>query len=215
MDTDPIVALVPLRAPGAGKTRLASRLTVEQRAALAGAMLADVCHALEGVPVDRVVVAAGGASAVAAAAALGVEVIHDPPGRPGLDASLRAAASRLRPAGTLLVVTADLPRLTPADVRAVLDADGEVVVAPTLDGGTGALLRRPPGVIETAYGPGSAARHLRLARAAGVRASTVRRPGLSHDLDTWDDLHHLRATDAGPATAAVIASWSLPSSGVG
>jgi 2-phospho-L-lactate/phosphoenolpyruvate guanylyltransferase len=62
MDRHPIVALVPLRAPGVGKSRLAPRLTVEQRATLAGAMLADVCHALERTPLDRIVVAAAGAS---------------------------------------------------------------------------------------------------------------------------------------------------------
>jgi 2-phospho-L-lactate/phosphoenolpyruvate guanylyltransferase len=209
MDTDPIVALVPLRAPGAGKTRLAPRLTVEQRAALAGAMLADVCHALEEAAVDRIVVAAGGASAVAAAAALGLDVVHDPPGCAGLDAALRAAASRLGHVGSLLIVTADLPRLTAPDVAAVLAPDTDVVVAPTVDGGTGALLRRPPAVIPTAYGPGSAARHLRLAHAARRRAATVRRAGFAHDLDTWEDLRHLRGRHVGPATASVLAGLSL------
>jgi 2-phospho-L-lactate/phosphoenolpyruvate guanylyltransferase len=216
MDTDrSIVALVPLRAPGVGKTRLAPRLTVEQRAALAGAMLADVCHALERAAVDQVVVAAGGASAVAAASALGVAVIHDPPGCSGLDAALRAAVGRLGRVGALLIVTADLPRLTTQDVGAVLERDVDVVVAPTSDGGTGALLRRPPDVIATAYGPGSAARHLRLAHDAGVRAATVRRPGLFHDLDTWDDLRRLRGGPLGPATAAALAGMAFPSTEAG
>jgi 2-phospho-L-lactate/phosphoenolpyruvate guanylyltransferase len=210
MDTDPIVALVPLRAPGVGKTRLAPRLTVEQRAALAGAMLADVCHALEDAAIDRIVIAAGGASAVAAASALGLDVLHDPPGCAGLDAALRAAVSRLGTVGSLLVVTADLPRLTGPDVAAVLAADTEVVVAPTVDGGTGALLRRPPSAIRTAYGPGSAARHLRLAHAAGRRATTVHRAGFAHDLDTWEDLRHLRGRRVGPTTASVLAALSLP-----
>jgi 2-phospho-L-lactate/phosphoenolpyruvate guanylyltransferase len=215
MDTDRIVALVPLRAPGVGKTRLAPRLTVEQRAALAGAMLADVCHALEAATIDRVVVAAGGASAVAAASALGLDVLHDPPGCTGLDAALRAAVSRLGTVGSLLVVTADLPRLTGPDVAAVLAADTEVVVAPTVDGGTGALLRRPPSAIRTAYGPGSAARHLRLAHAAGRSVVSVHRAGFAHDLDTWEDLRHLRGQHVGPATASVLAGLSLPDTEVG
>lgn len=204
MEPHRIVALVPLRAPGAGKTRLAPQLSVEQRAALAGAMLADVCHALERSHVDRVVVAAGGSSAVAAAAALGVEAMHDPPDLPGLDAALRVAAARLGRAGTLLVVTADLPLLRAEDVDAVLAEDAEVVVAPTDDGGTGALLRRPPTAITTAYGPDSAARHLRRARTAGLRATSVRRQGLAHDIDTWEDLHRLPRERLGPASAALV-----------
>jgi 2-phospho-L-lactate/phosphoenolpyruvate guanylyltransferase len=209
MDHHPIVALVPLRSPGAGKTRLATRLSPEQRAALAGAMLADVCHALAGSGVDRLVVAAGGAAAVAAAAALGLEVLHDPPDAGGLDPALRAAAARLGPVGTLLVVTADLPRLTAEDVDAVLAADAEVVVAPTSDGGTGALLRRPPTAITTAYGPGSAGRHLRLAREAARRSAVVRRPGFAPDVDTWEDLRRLAVGPLGAATTAVLARLGL------
>jgi 2-phospho-L-lactate/phosphoenolpyruvate guanylyltransferase len=216
MDTDrSTTAVVPLRAPGSGKTRLAPRLTVEQRAALAGAMLADVCHALEGAAIDRIVVAAGGASAVAAASALGLDVLHDPPRCSGLDAALRAAVGRIGDAGTLLIVTADLPGLTAEDITAVLERPEPVVVAPTDDGGTGALLRRPPDAIATAYGPGSAARHLGLAYAAGLPAATIRRHGLAHDLDTWDDLRRLRAGPLGPATAAVLVGMALPASEVG
>jgi 2-phospho-L-lactate/phosphoenolpyruvate guanylyltransferase len=215
MDRHPIVALVPLRAPGVGKSRLAPRLTVEQRATLAGAMLADVCHALERTPLDRIVVAAAGASAAAAAAALGLDVVHDPPGCAGLDAALAAASSRIGHVGTSLVVTADLPRLSPEDVLAVLTADAEVVVAPTLDGGTGVLLRRPPDAIATAYGPGSAARHLARGRAAGRRTATVHRRGLASDLDTWEDLRRLDQRAVGPATRAALAALALPMTEVG
>jgi 2-phospho-L-lactate guanylyltransferase len=204
MDPTPIVALVPLRAPGTGKSRLAGALRVEERAALAGAMLADVCRALAGSPVDRIVVVAGGPAAVAAAAALGVEVMADPPGSRGLDAALRAAANRLPRHGTGLVVAADLPRLRADDVAAVLAVDAQVVVAPTRDGGTGILLRRPPDAVPTAYGPGSAARHLVAARRAGLATAVLERPGPRDDLDTPADLARLRAGDVGPATAALL-----------
>jgi 2-phospho-L-lactate/phosphoenolpyruvate guanylyltransferase len=215
MELTPVVALVPLRSPGAGKTRLAAHLTIEQRAALAGAMLADVCSALAAARVDRIVVVAGGPAAVAAAAALGLEVVADPPGCDGLDSALRAATGRLGRVGTSLVVTADLPRLVASDVRAVLEAEGTVVIAPTSDGGTGALLRRPPDTIPTAYGRRSAARHRALARAAGVPVSLVHRPGLATDLDTWADLRALDRRTVGPATAAVLEDLAPPAAEVG
>ncbi|MEX2504059.1 MAG: 2-phospho-L-lactate guanylyltransferase [Egicoccus sp.] len=201
------VTLVPLRAPGAGKTRLAAWLTPEQRAALAGAMLADVCAALRASPVDEVIVVAGGEAAAAAASALGLEVIADPPGSTGLDAALRAAQHHLgRPDG-LLVVTADLPCLHADDIEAVLAAEGDVVIAPTDDGGTGGLLRRPAGAMPTAYGPASAQRHHAEARRRGLSVATVRAPGFAVDVDTVADLDALASRPVGRATAALLAGW--------
>jgi 2-phospho-L-lactate/phosphoenolpyruvate guanylyltransferase len=201
------VALVPLRAPGVGKSRLAGTLSVEGRAALAGAMLADVTAALGAAPVDRVVVAAGGPAAVAAASALGLETIADQPGARGLDGAIAAAVARLGPVGALLVVAGDLPCLAAAEVARVLDEDAEVVVAPTIDGGTGALLRRPPDACVTAYGLGSARRHLALARAAGRTAVQVTSPGFAYDVDVAADLARLTAPERpalGARTAALL-----------
>lgn len=198
------VALVPLRSPGAGKTRLAPALTPDQRAALAGAMLADVTRALVTAEVDEVVVVAGGTAAAAAGAALGVGVLLDPPGTRSLDGALQSAAARIGPADQLLVVAADLPRLVPDEVLTVLGADAAVVIAPTIGGGTGGLLRRPPGVVGTAYGHRSASRHRRLARAAGVACARVEVTGFRHDVDTWEDLVALRDAVLGPMTASVL-----------
>jgi 2-phospho-L-lactate/phosphoenolpyruvate guanylyltransferase len=196
---------VPLRAPGVGKTRLADDLSVADRAALAGAMLADVVEALRGAPVGRIVVAAGGAAAASAASALGVEVITDPSGVTGLDAALAAATPRLGRADGLLVVTADLPHLRAEDVTQLMAADAEVVVAPTTDGGTGGLLRRPPDACPTAYGRGSARRHLAAARAAGRSSAEVHLAGFAHDVDVVADLRALRDRGRPPLGARTAA----------
>lgn len=212
----PTVALVPLRAPGVGKSRLAGTLSVEQRAALAGAMLGDVATALLASPLDRIVVAAGGPAAVAAASALGLETLPDPEGGGGLDRALAAAAARLGPVGALLVVAGDLPHLGPDDVTRVLDTDAEVVVAPTLDGGTGGLLRRPPDACATAYGVGSARRHLALARAAGRTTARVTAPGFAHDVDVASDLTALSRQQRPPLgrrTAAVLEQFDVAETG--
>lgn len=199
-----VVALVPLRKPGAGKTRLGGGLSPQERAELAAAMLADVAAALRSAPLDRVVVAATGPAAAASAGALGLEILLDPPGDGGLDTAVDAASRHLATAGSLLVVAADLPRLRSGDITAVLDRPEPVVVAPTLDGGTAALLRRPPRAIPSAYGAGSAARHLALAAEAGLAAATIDRAGLRHDVDTWADLRGLVHGDVGAATASFL-----------
>jgi 2-phospho-L-lactate/phosphoenolpyruvate guanylyltransferase len=191
----PVVALVPFRC--APKSRLSDVLDDDARVELATAMLADVLAAVAGAPVDRLVVAAGDPEAARRADALGVEVLRDPADAGGLDGAVAAAATRLPAAATLVVVMADLPRLAPADVAAVVATDAAVVVAATGDGGTGALLRRPPDVVPTAYGPGSAARHAALASTAGVTVSTVRSPGFARDLDTPEDLADLSPGEDG------------------
>ncbi len=197
-------ALIPLRVPGVGKTRLGTVLAPEERAALAVAMLQDVVTAVREGGVTEVVVAAGGHGAAEVADRLGLAVVMDPPGCSGLDAALAAAGTRLGLERDLLVIAADLPRVSGGDVAAVLDGDAEVVVAPTSSGGTGALLRRPAAVIPTAYGPGSAQRHLDLARRAGARTATIDRDGLFHDVDTFTDLAALHEVELGAATAALL-----------
>jgi len=204
------VALIPLRSPGQGKTRLRGVLSTDRRSALAGAMLADVATALRDAEVARIVVAASGPAAAAAASALGLEVSLDPPGSRGLDAAIGAATQRLGPVPSLLVVAADLPRLTGLEVRRVLDEDADVVIAPTRGGGTGGLLRRPGDRIGTAYGPGSGAAHASLARRAGARCATIALPGFEEDVDTEDDLRRLAAAGSlGRATSTLVDSWDL------
>lgn len=194
--------IVPLRSPGHGKTRLRGHLSPDQRAALATAMFADVIAALTRAGMARIVVAARGQAAIEAARDHGIEWLADP-GRDGLDAAIAAASVSVTTHG-LLVVAADLPRLTAAEVRAVTDRDESVVVAPTRGGGTGALLRRPAAVIGTSYGPDSARAHLEAATAAGLTSHLIDRPGFRADIDTAADLAELGQGPVGPATRDVL-----------
>ncbi len=202
------IALVPLRSPGCGKTRLAAALRPEHRAALTAAMFADVISALCASPIDRILVAASGPEAVAAASALGVEAHIDPPWVTDLNDAIDAAAVTLDPAADLLVVAADLPRLSSEDVRRVVTTDAEVVVSPTRDGGTGGLLRRPVGRIPTAYGHDSAARHRELAAAAGATYAEQHTAGFRDDVDIDADLAGLRRGPVGPATSTLLEGWT-------
>jgi 2-phospho-L-lactate/phosphoenolpyruvate guanylyltransferase len=120
--------------------------------------------------------------------------------RPGLGRALATADATAAGAAATLVVAADLPLVAAEDLDAVCAAGARgpaVVVAPTHDGGTGALLRRPPRLIPTAYGPGSAARHLALARAAGASALVVDRQALALDVDDAAGLARAHAAAPG------------------
>lgn len=192
----PVTAIVPLKALDRAKGRLAGELDPGSRQRLSRWMFQRVASALDdAVAVRGVLVVVGDAAGAALAAAHGFEVLREP--RPGLDAALGAADAAVRGAAATLVVAADLPLASGADLDAVCAAGTgvEVVVAPTRDGGTGALYRRPPRIVGTAYGPGSAMAHLAAAVAAGVRGRRLDVAGLALDVDTASSLREAARHD--------------------
>jgi 2-phospho-L-lactate/phosphoenolpyruvate guanylyltransferase len=189
-----VTALVPLKALAEAKGRLASQLTPEARAELAAWMLARVVEACAAAPsVTGLLVIAGDAAAARLATSLGVEVAVVGP--PGLDHAVAAGHELLGPRPATLVLAADLPLATGPDVEAVCTTDADVVIVPTPDRGTAALLRRPPSVIPTGFGPGSADRHAALAAAAGARTRIIERPALGLDVDTAEQLRVAGASE--------------------
>ncbi|HLJ65835.1 MAG TPA: 2-phospho-L-lactate guanylyltransferase [Chloroflexota bacterium] len=183
-----IAAVIPLKRLSDAKSRLAGRLTGAERMQLARSLLERTVMALhESSVVDRVALVT---PEPALAGELGLVGLPD---RGGLNASLEEGArwARTTHADALLVLPADLPLLTGDDIRAVvgrLTGGARVVVAPTRDGGTGALLVAPPGTLPFAFGPGSFDRHCTLARQRGLAVAEIRREGLALDLDTAADL---------------------------
>jgi 2-phospho-L-lactate guanylyltransferase len=107
-----------------------------------------------------------------------------------------------RGASSVLVLPADLPLLTLAEVRGLWEASQQLyasqamVIAP--DGreqGTNALLVRPPGVISYQFGPGSFRRHCALARGLGMAWHIFRSARLGLDVDVPDDLQRYLAVE--------------------
>ncbi|MEX2539915.1 MAG: 2-phospho-L-lactate guanylyltransferase, partial [Actinomycetota bacterium] len=164
-------ALVPVRLAPTAKRRLAHVLSPDQRIALVRRTFEHVVDVLQ----------RAGCSVVALTpepldVPQGVEVWTDE--GPGLNRAVALAAQRLGP--PLLVAHADLPWLETTDVERLIDAEGDVIIARAHDGGTtGLLLRR---LIDPAYGPGSALRHSRSARSAGLTALVVDIPGFARDV---------------------------------
>lgn len=197
----PDAVLVPVKMLGAAKHRLAAVLPASDRRRLALAMLADVLRAAEGFPLRLAVTADPDAEAVGLA--LGFRLVGDPGG--GLNAAVAAgtAAATAAGAASLLVLPADVPLATPDDLDALLRLPSAVVVVPSLDGGTNALLLRPPTAIEARFGPGSAAAHLAAARAAGLTAAEVRPASLALDVDGPGDLERLAHAGAGRESVRV------------
>jgi 2-phospho-L-lactate guanylyltransferase len=90
-----------------------------------------------------------------------------------------------------------------------------IVIVPSRDGtGTNALLRSPPTLFPSHFGPGSFALHLDEAKRCGARVHVMRNPRIELDIDEIDDLRALAGL-ARPdsATAKWLAAHSLTGTG--
>jgi len=185
-----MVVVIPVKPLAQSKSRLAAVLSPEQRAQLSRRLLRRTIE-LAGQAGEVVVISRDSAvrklARQAGAWAL-VEAEAD------LNSAVRQAvrwvAARGGPAA--LVLPADLPRLTLADVRQII-ALGQpapaVVLAPCRrHEGTNALLLSPPQVIAPAFGVNSFSRHYRAAQQAGLEPVVYQSEAVGFDLDVPEDL---------------------------
>jgi 2-phospho-L-lactate/phosphoenolpyruvate guanylyltransferase len=174
-----LAAVVPMKTSDLAKSRLSGVLDGAGRHALVRQMLDHVLATLREAGLDRVHVASADE------------------GTGDLNADVATAARRVQVEGAseLLLVMADLPYLQAADIAAMIDAGrtSPVVIAEAKDGGTNALLLRPPTVLQFAFATSrpSAQFHADHARNVGIEPAIVRRSGLARDIDTPDDLQAL------------------------
>ena len=95
----------------------------------------------------------------------------------------------------VLILPADLPNITPEDVRQLIDsadAGTSVVIAPDHHRtGTNALLVRPPGLISYSFGEKSFSKHMAQVEARGLKAKVLELPCLAQDVDYPEDLTFL------------------------
>jgi 2-phospho-L-lactate guanylyltransferase len=209
----PVVdALVPVKAAADGKARLQCLLSPGQRQALVRAMLRDVVETLRAAPGLRsVAVTSPDAEMLTLAARYGAEPLLEPAGAGGLNGALTAAITQLHAAGAgaVLIVQGDVPEIGPDDVAALLDgiATRAALVrgVPSADGGTSALLLRPPDAVTPRFGPDSFRRHAAVARAAGVAFECCRRPALAVDIDRPEDVGRLLGSTRAPHTREALA----------
>jgi 2-phospho-L-lactate guanylyltransferase len=192
--------LIPVKDLTRAKQRLAGLLAQEQRTALARAMLEDVFAAVAATRgVDARFVISSDAPTLAHARRLGWEVL--PEERQISESHSVDEASRLcqaRGVDSLLRLPIDVPLIEPRDIEELLDARAgspSVVLVPSRDGaGTNALMRTPPALFASHFGPGSLTRHLAEAQRAGANALVIRNPRIELDIDDEADLRAFLAS---------------------
>lgn len=186
-------AVLPVKRFAAAKQRLAAGIDDERRAAVVGAMLEDVLEAIgDARSIERTIVVTSEPRAVELAVAAGAEVIADPDegGHSGAALAGVAHAQELG-ARCVALLPGDCPLLEPRELDRLLTGLPErfVAVVPDRHGtGTNALVLTPPDAIKPAFGEGSCARHVALARDTGIPYAIEELPSLGLDLDTPADV---------------------------
>jgi 2-phospho-L-lactate/phosphoenolpyruvate guanylyltransferase len=188
--------ILPVKRLDWAKSRLNGALSPQQRRSLAEALMRNALLALlNSHALERVVVVSADPEALALAQQNGAAAFAETSGG-GLNQALtdaRAAAVR-QGATSLLVLASDLPLVLPSDVQTFVrenNGPGMILAPDRRRQGTNALLLRPAGAIEFAYGVDSFERHLLLARDAGLNAQVCELPGLAFDIDLPEDLDDL------------------------
>jgi len=177
------VVLVPVKAFGAAKARLAPTLDAAGREALAREMAGRVLAAAAPLPVAVVCDDDG----VARWAARHGALVLPEPGR-GLNGAVEAGVERLAAAGAteVLVVHADLPFAH--EVAQLAGFGGVTLVPDRRDDGTNVACVPAGAGFRFHYGPDSFARHRAEALRLGLPCRVVRDPELTWDVDVPGDI---------------------------
>jgi 2-phospho-L-lactate/phosphoenolpyruvate guanylyltransferase len=209
------VILIPVKEQIRAKSRLSDLMTAAERAALAWAMFEDLIAALRPLP-NPVILATNSRRAAERIASLSWRVIWEE-SQTSESASVDQASRILASEGiaAVLRLPADIPLAQSGDIAALFAAlpaaEPSAVMVPSLDGrGTNALLRTPPGLFPSMFGPDSFHLHLLAATRAGVTPRIVENPRLALDVDTPADLNRFLAYETEGETWSILKKLDIP-----
>jgi 2-phospho-L-lactate guanylyltransferase len=161
-------------------------------------MFETVARAAENVPaVDAIVVVTSYQPAMDFARKKGFDVIVEEE-QVSESTSVDFASRELRADGATAVLRlpADLPLITKEDIEEIFaheKSSPSCVIVPSRDGtGTNALIRRPPTLFKSFFGPGSLEKHKSAAKRAGAKLVVVELPRVALDIDAPEDIEELR-----------------------
>lgn len=111
----------------------------------------------------------------------------------GLNAAVAAGCdwAKARDYRSVCILPADLADHDSAEFIRLLECtreDRSIIICPSQDQGTNALMITPPDALPFCYGARSFHRHLEEAKRAGLHAVILPLEGISHDIDSASDL---------------------------
>lgn len=195
-----IVAIIPMKPLGEGKSRLARGLTPGQRADITLGMLRRVIGAIQGAAIDPIWVV-GGDERVKNVARNTSSLWLEDLGRNLNDTISKAFERAFQQGKSAFYVPGDLPFVKASDIHSLVGASRHLnnltLVPARRDGGTNGILV-PRGLpFQPELGRRSFTKHLSQASKLGVSVAICYTPGLSFDLDTLDDLEAYQHMEPG------------------
>jgi len=200
-----VFVIIPVKRLNNAKSRLSPLLTDDERKQFCLKMLEDVLKTVKSTKgVDQTVVVSNDPEVSHVAKNFDVAYLRER--KTGLNEAVSEAVDWCveRRATSVLVLPADIPLVTPADLNRMLDLreKASMVISPSRSGkGTNALLLTPPDACPTFYGPCSFQRHLEEASKRGISFQMFRSQRIVLDIDTVEDLKDFIITN-GKETSA-------------
>lgn len=184
-------AIVPVKATATSKKRLATLLSPRERANLTICMLTDVLKAIESSEVEQTVVISSDVTIQKTAHTFNATYL--PEKQPGLNVALEQATHWLtsKHVDSILILPSDIPLVSAEDITKIIGLGFEeksVVLSSSHDGGTNALLKKPPDLMPVLFGTNSFERHIKEALARNIKPKIYESPRIRMDIDSAEDL---------------------------
>ncbi len=202
-----VFSLVPVKKLVETKERLSAILNAEERREFALAMLLDVVKAISSSRVHRTVLIGSDMDVRRLSSNFAAEFLSDTGEQLNQVLEYSTHWSIREGAEAVLVLPADIPLVRSADIDRMIFLCTDrpsIGISPSHGGGTNALIRNPPDVIPTSFGPESFRKHLDEASKVGIEARIYESPGLSLDIDLSRDLESLLEFGEGTESHRVL-----------
>lgn len=188
-------ALVPVKKLTHAKSRLTNEMPLKERTDLVLSMLEHVINVLKTCrEISTISIVTSDEDVRSFSLQLGVSVQTEE--STGHNPALTAAAKKETNATIkgLLTISADLPLLTHFDIQKMIDLSKlyDVVIAPSKDNGTNALLLKKPLLLPYLFGKNSFEKYEKAAKDVGIPFISHQSETLAFDIDTIEDVKKLK-----------------------
>lgn len=207
--------LIPVKDPARAKTRLAAMLSPGERMSLAWAMFEDVSDAVTGATrPDHIFLVSNFRPAIVRARALGWNVLVEQT-QVSESESIDWASRILGARGfdCVLRLPADIPLVRSAHIDELLSVNlvaPAALMVPSREGsGTNAIIRTPPALFPSRFGPNSLALHMEEAARSGAACSIMNNSAIALDVDEPSDLDLVLELGRGTRTFSLLDEWKI------